>query len=178
MRVSGTQKIVASLMMFSAVVACGDRNASQSDPKGDAITMVGAAEEPVEDYPVPPKAVDPSDAILNGAGSGSGLAVKDDPAAQDALVGSWAAAKEACNSGEAIRFSSDGSYGFEGESGKWVLAGDTLRFEEVKVYDESSGAETEGDPSTVQLLEVSADKMAWQAPSGPKQDYVRCPGLQ
>lgn len=178
MRVSGTQTIVACLLMLSALGACGDRDAGQADAGSEAITMVGEADEPVEDYPVPPRTADPSGAIPGGADSGNGLAVKDDPAAQDGLVGSWAAAKEACNSGEAIRFSSDGSYGFEGESGKWVLAGDALRFEEVKVYDESTGADTEGDPSTVQLLEVSADKMSWQAPSGLKQDYIRCPGLQ
>jgi hypothetical protein len=182
-RMSGTQKIVASLLVMAALAACGDRKAADADGKGEALTVVGAAEEPVEDYPVPPAAlqkVDPSDAVINqpGAGRDGTLVVKDDPAAQDVLVGSWATAKASCNSGEAIRFSGDGTYGFEGESGKWVLAGDALRFEEVKVFDESTGAETPGDPSTVKLLEVGADKMAWQAPSGPKQDYVRCMGVQ
>lgn len=121
--------------------------------------------------------IDPSDRRLNSPGAGRDLtlAVKDDPAVMDTLVGSWARSTEGCNSGEAIGFFPDGAYGFEGEGGQWVLAGDALRFEAVKVFEMGVEGETSSTRDPVRIAAIDATSMSWRLADGSQSKFVRCP---
>jgi hypothetical protein len=158
--------------------ACGQRGDETAAPAGEikaeADASIGMTEAPPAPEPVP---VVPAPKPATSATAAAGLPVKDDPEAKTALVGSWAGAAETCNSGEAIRFSADGTYGFEGEGGQWALEGDQLRFFNVKLYEMGEPGETDGDPSLLKLLKVTDTAMQWESPSGAKQDFVRCPGV-
>lgn len=120
--------------------------------------------------------VDPSDERINSPGAGRDLTltVKDDPAVMDALVGSWAGSTESCNSGEAIGFFSDGSYGLEGEGGQWVLAGDMLRFDAVKVFEMGVEGVTSATRDPVKLIAIDATSMRWRNNDGSQSKFVRC----
>jgi hypothetical protein len=166
------------LSLSVALTACNrDAGLSQNETNGATLkTQAMDPSEPSSDAAVNPP-VPSSSQRPQPPSSQSATGIKYDPGAKDALVGSWAQAKEACNSGEAIRISADGTYGFEGEGGNWALNGEQLQFTNVKLFEMGVEGETDGDPSSVKVMAVGATSMKWQAPDGTVMDYVRCPGI-
>lgn len=168
--------LVVTLLAGIAVgVGACDQPSRDGDSGG---AMKAEAVAPAETAPEPPRQASSGKEADTSAPAGATVSVKDDPGAKAAIVGSWAQAREACNSGEAIRFSADGTYGFEGEGGNWDLKGEQLHFENVRLFEPGVDGETQGDPGSVKVLSVEADSMKWQTPDGTTMDYVRCPGVQ
>ncbi|MDP3402310.1 MAG: hypothetical protein Q8R97_14465 [Brevundimonas sp.] len=179
MAASMTKRLALSVVMSTFLVSCdqmprGDREAPDQRSAVSTDEPDGAQTEP--DAPVVVDEVDPSDERLNSPGAGRDLtlAVKDDPAVMDALVGSWARSTEGCNSGEAIGFFPDGTYGLEGEGGKWVLAGDVLRFEAVTVFEMGEQGETASARDPVRISGIDATSMSWRLADGSQNKFVRC----
>lgn len=180
MRVFSTQKFATSLFMLAVLAACSQAPQSDNAAQGQTPVASGEASDGAQTNAAPDAfsdEIDPSDQRLNSPGAGRDLtlAVKDDPAAMDALVGSWAGSTENCNSGEAIGFFPDGTYGLEGEGGRWVLAGDVLRFESVKIFEMGVEGEVSVKKSPVRLMAIDATRMRWQLADGSRSDFVRCP---
>lgn len=174
------QQSAISLLMFALLVSCSQPPEGDNEAQGQNLSTASETSEDTLTNAAPPLGVDevdPSDERLNrpGAGRDLTLAVKDDPAVMDALVGSWAMSKEGCNSGEAIGFFPDGTYGLEGEGGQWVLAGDILRFEAVKFFELGVEGETSATRDPVKLLAIDATSMRWQYGDGVRSKFVRCP---
>jgi hypothetical protein len=179
MRFPTIQTTAASLLMLVGLASCGPVPPSDSGTEGPEVTSAGNAKENTPEDPSPSgmaEEIDLSDERLNspGAGRNPTRAVKDDPAAMDALVGSWASSTESCNSGEAIQFFPDGTYGLEGEGGQWILAGDVLGFEAVTVFESGVEGETSATRNPVQLLAIDAVSMRWQSADGARAEFVRC----
>lgn len=180
MAASMTKRLALSVVMSTFLVSCdqmprGDREAQ--DQKSAVPTDYPDGPPTESDAPVVVDEVDPSDQRLNSPGAGRDLtlAIKDDPAVMDALVGSWATSTEGCNSGEAIGFFPDGTYGLEGEGGKWVLAGDVLRFEAVTVFEIGEHGETASARDPVRISGIDAISMSWRLADGSRNKFVRCP---
>lgn len=135
-------------------------------PRADEVSAPDVT--PAADSP-PADEADASDAILNSAGAGRdpSLPIAEDPAAQDALIGGWASSREACNSGEALRFGNFGgelTFSTEGDTGTWTLVGDVLT---ITLQD--------GTQSRVDLYELDARQLSWRSLSGSVDTFVRCP---
>lgn len=174
-----TKRLAPGVVMSAFLVSCdqmprGDREAQ--DQKIAVSTEYSDGTQTESDPPVVVDEADPSDQRLNSPGAGRDLtlAVKDDPAVMDTLVGSWARSTEGCNSGEAIRFFPDGAYGFEGEGGQWVLAGDALRFEAVKVFEMGVEGETSSTRDPIRIASIDATSMSWRLADGSQSKFVRC----
>ncbi|MBX9615579.1 MAG: hypothetical protein K2X25_08285 [Caulobacteraceae bacterium] len=180
MRVFDTQRLATGLLMLVILASCSDAPQSDNGAQGQTLAASREASDGAQTNAAPDAfsdEIDPSDQRLNSPGAGRDLtlAVKDDPAAMDALVGSWAGSTESCNSGEAIGFFPDGTYGLEGEGGRWVLAGDVLRFESVKIFEMGVEGEVPAKKSPVRLTAIDATRMRWQLADGSQTDFVRCP---
>lgn len=179
MRDLKAQQSTALLLLLILLVSCdqaprGDNGAQEQTFSNYGVFSEGAQTNSAR--PVVYDEVDPADERLNSPGAGRDLtlAVKDDPAVMDTLVGSWARSTEGCNSGEAIGFFSDGTYGLEGEGGRWVLAGDVLRFEAVKIFEMGVEGETSATRDPIKLLAIDATSMTWRLAIGSQSKFVRC----
>lgn len=180
MRHLKTQQLSISLLLLTLLSSCGqasqeDNGSQEQNPAAATVSSKGAQTNAAP--PVVLDEIDPSDQRLNSPGAGRDLtlAVKDDPAVVDAMVGSWATSTEGCNSGEAIGFFSDGTYGLEGEGGQWVLARDVLRFDAVRFFEMGVEGETSATRDPVKLLAIDATGMRWRHGDGSQSDFVRCP---
>ena len=163
---------LATVLMLAG---CGQET-RETEPSADG--AIAAAPQVAESPP--PTSGDAAlgrAAQADGAQTAPGGGPKLDPGAKAAIVGSWAQARESCNSGEAIQFRADGTYGFEGEGGDWDLKADRLHFENVKLFEPGVEGETPGDPGSVKVLAVEADRMKGQMADGQAIEYVRCPGV-
>lgn len=174
------QQSVISLLMLALLVSCSQPPEGDNGAQSQNLSTSSETSEDAPTNAAPSSGVDevdPSDERLNspGAGRDPTLAVKDDPAVMDALVGSWAVSTEGCNSGEAIGFFPDGTYGLEGEGGRWVLAGDILTFEAVTFFELGLEGETSATRDPVKLLAIDATGMRWQYGDGVRSKFVRCP---
>ncbi|MCU0882612.1 MAG: hypothetical protein MUF14_08110 [Hyphomonadaceae bacterium] len=167
--------VAGTLALAVGLVGCAPRDEDASSTPGATVKAEAKAPAaPQAAATTDPATPDPTPADAPAAGA----SIKDDPGARAAIVGSWAHGLESCNSGEAIRFSADGTYGFEGEGGTWDLKGEQLHFENVMLFEPGVDGETPGDPGSVKVVAVEAASMKWQMADGNMIDYVRCPGVQ
>ncbi len=92
------------------------------------------------------------------------------------LAGAWAGDLESCNSGEAVSFFADGTYGMEGEGGRWRLEGDRLKLTGISQFELGGAGEVAVPDRTLTVTQLTDHSMAWRADDGFEASFARCPG--
>lgn len=92
------------------------------------------------------------------------------------LTGAWAGDIGNCNSGEAMRFFSDGTYGMEGEGGHWRLDGTGLVLSGIRQFEMGGAGEIAVPDRSLGILELTDETLAWRAADGFEASFTRCPG--
>lgn len=92
------------------------------------------------------------------------------------LTGAWAGDIGNCNSGEAMSFYSDGTYGMEGEGGHWRLDGTRLVLSGIRQFEMGGAGEIAVPDRSLGILELTDETMAWRAADGFEASFTRCPG--
>lgn len=91
------------------------------------------------------------------------------------LTGAWAGDVENCHSGEAMSFFADGTYGVEGEGGRWRLDGDKLLLSGITQFEMGGSGEVAVPDQTMVITQLTDQAMAWRAEDGFEASFARCP---
>ena len=158
-----------------ALVACGEETdaahsagngrepLAMTGPQPDAATAAGSGGQaggpPAPAPPTPP----PTPPSVTGSATAG-------------LTGTWAGDIESCNGGEAVSFFADGTYGMEGEGGRWRLNGTRLVLSGITQFEMGEAGEVAVPDRSLGILELTDETLVWRAADGFEARFRRCPG--
>lgn len=156
-----------------ALSACGQNSASGPEAGGEvevkAVSQTGTAPA------TPAAAASPAPAAIADATATTAPAAATKAFSAE-LTGAWAGDVLNCNSGEAVTFFADGTYGMEGEGGRWRLDGDKLLLSGITQFEMGEAGEVAVPDRTMVITQLTDEAMAWRAEDGFEASFARCPG--